>query len=250
MDAKRWRCWRICVQRQMITAKHSPTAFVLFGPSHLTVLALAFVVPVVLALLTRRSEAAQRIVRYAFAALLLGNWVFWLAVFYKNGWLTIGDALPLNLCDWANIAVILALLTHNQRAYELGYFWALAGTLQGLLTPDTPFDFPEVRFIIFSIFHAGIIAAVLYLTFGARMRPYVRSLLPVAAWSIGYAVVAGITDWQLGTNYGFLRAKPANVSVFEFLPPWPQYIPVLVALGLVSMLIYYAPFFIYDRVKP
>ena len=230
----------------MITAG---APFVLFGRSHLIVLALAFAVPVLLAFATRGHEIAHRTVRLAFAAMLIGNWVFWFVVFRRNGWLTLGDELPLNLCDWANIAVIAALLTKNQRAYELGYFWALAGTLQGLLTPDTPFDFPEVRFIIFAIFHAGIIAAVLYLTFGARMRPYTSSLLPVALWSLGYAAVAGLADWRLGTNYGFLRHAPANVSVFAFLPPWPQYIPMLIAIGLASLFVYYAPFWIYDRVR-
>jgi len=227
-----------------------PQPFVLFGRDHLVVLALAFLLPAVLAGLTRHDARLQRILRYSFAALLLGNWVFWYAVFWRNGWLTLGDALPLNLCDWANIAVIVALLTHNPRAYELGYFWALAGTLQGLITPDTQYDFPEVRFIIFSVFHAGIIASILYLTFATHLRPYLASLPRVAAWTLLYAVVAGLADWQLGTNYGFLRAKPSNVSLFAFMPEWPRYIPVLVGLGLVSLLIYYAPFWLWDQFAP
>lgn len=227
-----------------------PHPFVLFGREHLTVLALAFVLPMALAEATRRNDALQNIVRYAFALLLLGNWLFWYAVFWRHGWLTIGDALPLNLCDWANAAVIVALVTGNQRAYELGYFWALAGTLQGLITPDTRFGFPEIRFIIFSIFHAGIIAAVLYLTLAARMRPYLSRLPAVVGWTLLYAAIAGIADWLLGTNYGFLRAKPSNVSLFDFMPAWPSYIPLLVGIGVVSLLVFYAPFFIRDRMRP
>lgn len=228
-----------------------PPPFVLFGRDHLIVLALALVFPVLLGIVIRMTKktAVDRTIRWLFAAMLIGNWVFWFIAFRKNGWLTLGDELPLNLCDWANIAVIVALLTDNPRAYELGYFWALAGTLQGLLTPDTPYGFPEVRFIIFSIFHAGIIAAVLYMAIGSRLRPYVSSLPRVAAWSLLYAVVAGLADWQLGTNYGFLRAKPPNVSLIDLMPAWPGYIPILFALGIASMFVYYAPFAAIDFLK-
>jgi hypothetical integral membrane protein (TIGR02206 family) len=212
---------------------------------------LTFAVPAALALLVRASgsQAADRTVRWLFGAVLIANWAFWYWLFWRRGWLNWGDVLPMNLCDWAAIAAIVALFTRRQRAYELAYFWALAGTLQGLITPGTPYDFPEVRFIIFSISHGGLIAAVLYLTFGSRMRPYLSSLLPVIGWSLFYAAAAGFTDWLLGVNYGFLRAKPANVSLFDFMPDWPRYIPLLVAMGFASALIYYVPWFIADALR-
>jgi hypothetical integral membrane protein (TIGR02206 family) len=226
-----------------------PSPFVLFGPSHIAVIASAFAIPAVLAVLVRTLHADDRAVRWTFAAMLIGNWVFWYGLFWQRGWLTWGDALPMNLCDWANIATIAALLRPNQKSYELAYFWTLAGTLQGLMTPDTPYDFPEARFIIFSIFHAGLIAAVLYLTFGTRLRPYLSSLPRIIMWSLIYAAVAGAVDYALGTNYGFLRAKPDHVSLFDFMPDWPRYIPVLIALGLLSACIYYAPWLITDLAR-
>lgn len=212
---------------------------------------LTILVPAVLATMVRacNSQIADRLVRWTFAALLICNWVFWYWLFWRRGWLNWSDVLPMNLCDWAAIAVIVALFLRNQRAYELAYFWALAGTLQGLITPGTPYDFPEVRFIIFSISHGGLIAAVIYLTFGTRMRPYVSSLLPVIGWSLFYAAAAGLTDWLLKVDYGFLRAKPANVSLFDFMPAWPSYIPVLILLGFASALVYYAPWFFADTVR-
>jgi hypothetical integral membrane protein (TIGR02206 family) len=226
-----------------------PAPFVLFGRDHLIVLALAFAAPLALAAVTRRGERLQRFVRFGLAAMLIGNWIFWYLLFWRRGWLTWGDALPLNLCDWTNAAVIWALLRKNQAAYALGYFWALAGTLQGLITPDTPYDFPEIRFVIFSIFHAGIIAAVLYLTFGARMRPYASGLPRVVLWSLVYAAAAGLADWQLGVNYGFLRAKPAGATIFDYLAPWPWYVAELPLLGIASLLIWYAPWFVADRIS-
>ena len=227
----------------------SPLPFILFGPDHIAVLVTAVLLPLVLVHATGHDAERERRIRVGFAALLIANWLFWLIVFWQRGWLTLGDGLPLNLCDWANIAVIVALLTRGQRAFELGYFWAMAGTLQGLLTPDTPYGFPEVRFIIFSIFHGGLIAAVLYLIFGARMAPRPSSLVPVVLWTLFYAVVAGAFDWLFGTNYGFLRDKPDHPSLFDWMPPWPYYIAVLVVLGFISLAVYYAPFWIAARIK-
>lgn len=221
-------------------------AFLLFGPAHLIALGLALGVPLLLAAMVRRVPARDRPIRLALAGLLAGGWLCWYVLFAARGWLTPGNGLPLNLCDWAAAALIAALLYPSQRAYELGYFWGLGGTVQGVLTPDIGRGFPDPQFIFFFINHDGIIAALLYLTLGTRMRPLPASLPRVALASFAYAGVAGVADYILGTNYGFLRAKPANASIMDILAPWPGYIPELVGIGLVSMLVYYAPFWIAD----
>lgn len=225
--------------------------FVLFGRSHLIVLALTIAVPLLLALLVRiaKSRGLARSICWIFAAAIGGIWVVWYFVFYRNGWLDPGNALPMDLCSWAAIATLITLIRPNQKTYELAYFWALAGTLQGLLRPGIPYDFPEFRFIDFTIFHGGIIAAVLFLTWGLKLRPYLASIPRVIAWSLVYMAVAGVVDWQLGVDYGFLRSKPIYPSLFDLMPVWPYYLPVLVGLGLLSTLIYYLPFFIADRLR-
>jgi hypothetical integral membrane protein (TIGR02206 family) len=118
-----------------------------------------------------------------------------------------------------------------------------------MMTPDVTYDFPDVEFILFFIFHGGIIAAVLYMTFGLGWRPYPASIPRVIAWSLLYAAVAGSFDWVLGANYAFLRAKPPFATVLNFMPDWPWYIPLLIALGLLSTVVYYAPFFVWDRTR-
>jgi hypothetical integral membrane protein (TIGR02206 family) len=224
-------------------------AFVLFGPAHLTMLVLALLAPTLLALAARRNPNRDRPIRFFLAALLGGGWLCWYALFAARGWLTLNNALPLNLCDWAALALIATLIRPCQFSYELGYFWGLGGTLQGMVTPDIAYDFPDPQFIFFFINHAGIITALLYLTF-TGMRPWPRSLPRVAAATLGYAVVAGLADYLLHTNYGFLAAKPAIASVMDLLSPWPWYIPELVGIGLLSLLVYYAPFFVLDRLRP
>jgi len=223
--------------------------FVLFHHSHLTVLALTVAVPLVLAAIVRGRRGLEKVVRWIFAAEIAGIWALWFVVFSHKGWLDLSNALPMDLCSWAAIATIVCLLRPGQKSYELAYFWALAGTIQGLLRPGIPYDFPEFRFIEFSLFHGGIIAAVLFLTFGAGMRPYPSSLPRVVVWSLVYMAGAGATDWALGVDYGFLRSKPIYPSLFDLMPAWPWYLPVLVVLGFVSMLIYYTPWFFVDLVR-
>lgn len=231
---------------------HAPyPPFVLFGPSHLIVLALTVAIPLVLAGLLRaaKSHALERFLRAAFVLIILGGWALWYVIAHKYGWLDLGNALPMDLCSWAAIATVVTLVRPNQNSYELAYFWALAATLQGLLRPGIDYDFPEYRFIEFSLFHGGIIAAVLFLTIGMKWRPYPASIRRIVIWSLVYMALAGLTDWVLKVDYGFLRSKPIYPSLFDLMPAWPWYLPVLVVLGLISALIYYAPFFLLDLVR-
>jgi hypothetical integral membrane protein (TIGR02206 family) len=217
--------------------------FVLFGLPHLVALALTVATPLALSALLRLGRVPlDRVARLGFAAFLTAGWICWLILFAQRGWLTIGNGLPLNLCDWACTALIVALLTRGQFAYELGYFWGLGGTLQGMITPDLAYDFPDPQFLFFFGEHGGIIAALLYLTLGTGLRPRPSSLPRVAVATLLYATIAGIADWWLGTNYGFLRAKPAGASLLSFLAPWPWYIPELMAAGILSLMVYYLPF--------
>ncbi|MBS0280645.1 MAG: TIGR02206 family membrane protein [Proteobacteria bacterium] len=223
--------------------------FILFGPAHLSALALSVAVPLLLALWVRPNASRDYGVRMGLATLLIAGWLGWYAMLWHRGWLAPGNALPLNLCDWAQAALIAALLTRSQRAYELGYFWGLGGTLQAVTTPDLPSGFPDPQFLLFMLDHAGLIAALLYMTWGSRMRPLMSSLPRVILATLIYAAAAGIADYALGTNYGFLRGKGDHVSLLTFLAPWPWYIGELVAIGLVSVAVYYAPFWLLDRFK-
>lgn len=227
--------------------------FVLFGPPHLAAIALALAVPLALALLARHEHLgrrADRLTRLGLTGFLAVGWICWYGQMAWRHELDLGNGLPMNLCDWAEIALIVALLTRGQIAYELGYFWGLGGTLQGVLTPPLYYDFPDLQFIFFFIQHGGVIAALLYLTLGMRMRPTMRSLPRVIAASFFYLGTAALLDWVLGVNYGFLRAKPLGQNLLTAMSPWPWYILELVAVGIGFVLLYYLPFLLTDWIMP
>lgn len=220
--------------------------FVLFGSSHVTAMALTVLSPLLLSLFTRANAGSERIARLGLAMLLAVNWIAWMTLLYARHWLNIGNEIPLNLCDWATVATILALVRPTQQTYELAYFWALCGTLQALVTPDCVYDFPDAQFTLFFVYHGGIIAAVIWLTVGMRMRPYLISVVRVTGWTLLYGAVAGTADWLLGTNYGFLREKPDHTTLLSYMSPWPWYLPELLLAGVLFMLFWYMPFAVAD----
>jgi hypothetical integral membrane protein (TIGR02206 family) len=228
-----------------------PHPFALFGTSHIIALILPFVLPPLAALAVQpeRRPELDRWIRWILGAAMTANWVGWMLLLHGKGWLGVDNEFPLNLCDWATVATVITLFWPNQRTYELAYFWALAGTLQGMMTPDVQLDYPDIQFVLFFIFHGGIIGSVLYLTFGPKLRPYPASIPRAIGWTLVYAFVAGMFDWASGANYGMLRMKPPFPTILDIMPDWPWYIGVLVAMGVASTLIYYAPFFVLDRLR-
>jgi len=215
-------------------------------------MAATLLVPLALALLARHEHlgrAADRVVRLGLASCLFLGWLCWYGLSLARGTLALENGLPLNLCDWAEAALIVALLTRAQFAYELGYFWGLGGTLQGVLTPTIYWDFPDPQFLFFFLQHGGVVASLLYLTLGTRLRPTWCSLPRVIAATLFYVAVVAVADWLLEVNYGFLRAKPAGQNLLTLMSPWPWYIPELVAAGIVFLLLYYAPFAMADVLK-
>ena len=225
--------------------------FVPFGPSHQVAIAVILLVPLTLALFARHEHLgrhADRLTRLGLALFQVAGWLGWYWMGLDKGTLGLDNGLPLNLCDWAEVALVIALLTRNQFAYELGYFWGLGGTLQGVLTPTIYFDWPDPQFIFFFIQHGGVVASLLYLTLGTRLRPTWRSLPRVVAASLFYVGLVGLIDWLLDVNYGFLRQKPYGTNLLTFMSPWPWYIPELVAAGFLFVLLYYSPFALADAI--
>lgn len=226
-------------------------SFELFGPAHLGAMALGFIIPLVLCAISRldHSGIVTRIVRWLFVALLVGAKILSFILLLRDGQFTIENAAPMQLCDWAAITAVITLIYPNQWTCELCYFWALAGTLQALLTPDLLYGFPDPRFISFFALHGGVIASALYMTLCMGMRPVPMSIARTLAWSTAYLAVAMLANAMLDTNFGYLRTKPASPSLLDYMAPWPFYIGQLVLLAIVFTLLYYLPFFIIDQLR-
>jgi hypothetical integral membrane protein (TIGR02206 family) len=225
----------------------TPPPFEPFGPAHLAVLALTVLIPAVLAWAVRRPGGAawRTPLAVALAAVLVANQAVLAFQGVRND-LPWTDWAPLQLCDWVTFLCAAALLWRRQLLFELTYFWGLAGTFQAVLTPDLAYGFPHPYFFAFQIAHAGIVVAVLYLVLGLGCRPWPRSILRAFLWIQAYLVATALVNVAFGTNFGYLRAKPARASLLDLLGPWPWYIVSLEALALVLFTLLYLPFVLAD----
>jgi hypothetical integral membrane protein (TIGR02206 family) len=145
----------------------------------------------------------------------------------------LGSALPLELCDLAVVAAVVALLTRNQVATAFAYYVALTLSVQGILTPALTQPFPTIRFFGFWTLHLLVVWAAAYLTWGLGFRPTWRLYGIVCSITIGWAVAAYALNVALGTNYGYLNHKPASASLLDLLGPWPWY--VVASVGIVAI---------------
>ena len=216
-------------------------AFHVFGHSHLVALALTAVVA---GWMVRRARRGARPVtaERVLAGGLLSTWPLSLAADIPAAAGMAVPVLPMHLCDWAAIVSALALLRRQVLMAELAWFWGMAGTFNGLLTPDLHVGFPSVRYVQFFLQHGGVVAAAIYLVWGARLTPRAGAARRAFAGLCGYAVAAALVNAATGANYGFLRAKPAAATLMDVMGPWPYYIGGLLVLAAVFFLVLDLPF--------
>ena len=219
--------------------------FVFFGPAHVTTLALTAAAALGLSAWARKakSERPGRAIAWALAAVLVIDEAAGLIVAagHSDARTFCRGGLPLHICDAALFATVIALVARSGFFFEIAWFWGLGGTLQGLLTPNLDAGFPEFDFLRFVILHGGIVASALFMALGLRMRPrrgaVLRLILATNVWLAFLAVV----DLLLGANYGFLCQAPPRSPLF-FLP-WPWYLLLLEAAGVLIVVLLYLPFY-------
>lgn len=218
--------------------------FTLWGTDHLAVLfATGAVVVALVAGRGRLRGSADRGWRRGIALALLANECSAWVVAALQG----SVRVPLQLCDLALGLTAWALWSLRPRVCELAYFWGLAGSLQAVLTPDVHVGFPDYWWLKFFLGHCGIVLSVVYLAASGCVQPTSRSIWRVWALTNLYAAAAGVVNWAVGTNYGYLARKPAQPSLLDAFGPWPWYLLGMEAAALVSFAVYYAPFAVARR---
>jgi hypothetical integral membrane protein (TIGR02206 family) len=191
----------------------------------------------------RYPRRPARVVGAVISAVLAADAVvFVLRPVIEGGW-TARASLPLDLCD---VALVVAAVACSYPRWRLGvevtYFWGLAGTLQGVLTPDLTVTFPHLEFFEFVVGHLGIVMAALYLVVGLRLEPRRGSVVRVFAITAAYTGLVGLFDVFADANYMYLARIPGRASLLSVLGPWPWYIVSAAAVAAALFLMLDAPF--------
>tara|TARA_B100001250_G_scaffold237184_1_gene203771 strand:+ start:14 stop:730 length:717 start_codon:yes stop_codon:yes gene_type:complete len=155
----------------------------------------------------------------------------------------IAQDLSLHMCGISVFISCYALYTKNQAAFELSFFWGLAGALQAILTPDpTRFHFGYISTFWSFLSHGIIIMNVFWLIFVDNMRCRKNSLLNTILVTNGAIFIIGIINSAIGNgaNYWFICEKPSGDSPF-LIGEWPYYLFTFQLAGILFMSLIYLP---------
>ena len=220
-----------------------------YGPAHLIVIVLTIALPFLLAAIAR-TKAIEKAIAAALSLLLVLNYIVYICLTHRFGAVDWEQVLPLQLCDWAMIVVIVALWTHRPGWFEVAYFWGLGGTVQAVITPNLAFGFPDFRFFSFFISHCGIIIGIVFLMARYHLRPHLLSIVRVFLWTEFYFVITFTADLLTGVNYGFFLHKPEAKTLLNLLSDnRPLYLFQMHLLALAFFIVLYLPILMTDLVR-
>lgn len=165
---------------------------------------------------------------------------------HDGTWL-LRTSLPLALCNLTLLVAAAACWSRIPLLVELTYFWALAGTLQGLLTPDLNVTFPHVEFFEYVIGHTLIIVAALFLVVGMRIQPRKGSVHRASIVTYIYVALVALVDAVIGANYMFLRRAPHQWTLLRLMGPYPWYLVTGVIVVPILFSLLYSPFWLARR---
>lgn len=150
--------------------------------------------------------------------------------------------LPLHVCDLTSLLAGSVLLFPRRPLRALLYFWGIGMSLQAIVTPDISFGPDSVWFWIFWMSHTAIIAIAVYDVAARGFRPTWADFRLAVIAGLAYLALVLAINVAFGFNYGFVgNARPGEVSVVDFLGPWPLRVVWMAALVIGFMAVLMLP---------
>jgi len=223
--------------------------------AELNILGLSHILTVILSILSiilvpkyfkHSSTKSNHFLKYAIIFFLLINQAM---DFYREG-IAVGrwqEGLPLHLCDFSTIAVILYFLTQKRDFFVFAFFFGIAGGGMSILTPDTVYGFPYIGYIQSQIGHTMILMGVAYALIIDKQRPYLIDVPKALFYASILLLFTYFMNYLLGTNYWFLAEKPIGDNITSFMRLEPFHIIDLYIAAIVICYAIYLPYYLRDR---
>ncbi|WP_075620244.1 TIGR02206 family membrane protein [Paenisporosarcina indica] len=229
-----------------MTGKVEPL-FMLFSWAHMGAI-MGLFLGIILLFLSKKKWSNHpkhiRLIERFFAMTLLVMEVLyhvWLVQTDRWNW---SSSLPLELCSISLVMTIILLWTGNKHVFDVVFYTGIGGALQAIATPVLDLSFPHFRYFHFFYTHSGIIVTALYFTWVKGYRPTFKGVLKtMVVLNVLLPIVFTVNVLVKG-NYMFLRSKPQNGSLLDFLGPYPWYI---ISLEIVAFLIFVCLWFAFRK---
>lgn len=158
--------------------------------------------------------------------------------------------LPLQMCHITSLIASAVLLTRYRKLRAILYFWTFALSTQALLTPSLAEPPTSPVFWGFWFLHGFVMMTAIYDLAVYGFRPAWRDYGTACVASAAYVAAVLPVNLLLGANYGFIgRSKPLNVSIVDWLGPWPERLLIIVPLAALAMLVAMLPWTLLPKRK-
>ena len=220
------------------------TDFVNGGAQHLLMMALVLAACVLAPWYGFRtsSKVSQRRIGYAIAWAICIGITGWNLIRLYTGEYDYTEDLPLDFCNLAALIAPLLIWKPNRYWFQVVAYLVLAGTLNGVLTPDLPEAFPHYSFFKYWLVHGGLVVLMLYIAVVQRYFLDLKGLRSTFIWMNVYFVCMMGLNLLIGANYFYVMAKPPVPTLLDYLGPWPWYLLTGQFLALALFVLIWLPF--------
>ncbi|MEK5038528.1 YwaF family protein [Sporosarcina sp. FSL K6-3457] len=199
------------------------SSFIMFSVAHIAVIVVLCLAIVVLFIGRKKGPVQLKYERLFALSLLAMEVLYHLWMMATDRW-TLASSLPLELCSISLLVTIVLLWTGNKHLIDFVFFAGIGGAIQAMATPVLDLGFPHFRYFHFFYTHIGIILTALYFTWMKGYRPTFKGVVKtMIALNLLLPLLFAVNHLFQG-NYMFLREKPYNGSLLDFLGPYPWYI--------------------------
>lgn len=248
----------------MLRYMHSPWA--LFGPLHLWLLVVTFILPFAMAYMVKGTKKAKLVAVILSAVLLLSPLtrpIFLPMVREMNAIKDWDMAIPFNLCNISALVYLVAILLDNKtlKNYMItfGLFGGIINNIQVHNTHINTFWYYltwESYFV-----HILIITIPLFMILTGQIKPSVKHVLYNAIWVFAFFFLAGfLINPAWDTNFHFTRPIAFTEALIPTMenpliifgnPVDPLYMSIFAILvGVACVLVFLLNKFLYKRVRP
>jgi hypothetical integral membrane protein (TIGR02206 family) len=222
----------------------------IFSLEHIIPIGLAILIAVTLIRYAKTisSESQQRLIHFLAIFISVSVIAFHVYCALTTNY-NIRTDLPLYLCSLLGILIPIFTYYRKYWMFEILVFWIIAGTIQGVITPDISEGFPSLDYFRYWIVHLGLLIVIFYSILVLGLKPKFKSVFKSFFALQVYVVIMIVINFCLDANYFYLNRKPVSASVLDYLGDWPYYIIVAQLIIIPLFSIIYIPFYISEVKK-